>query len=90
MWVLREWEGWKGSKSKGRTYGTSTPEGRWWEGRSSYTQQDPPMVRGPAAMRENLGETLGEGHEGTEGNGARAFPVHLGTGKPVGLPGLIL
>ena len=41
-------------------------------------------------MGENRGEMVGEGHEGTKGNGASAFPVHLGTGKPVELLGLIL
>ena len=30
------------------------------------------------------------GRGGTEGNVASTFPVHLGTGEPVGLPGLIL
>ena len=44
------------------------------------------MVRGPAAMRENLGETLGEGHEGTEGNGASAFPLHLASEPGQGPP----
>ena len=39
---------------------------------------------------ETLGETVGEGNEGTKGNRTSAFPVHLGTGEPVGLPGLIL
>ena len=48
------------------------------------------MVRGPVAMGENLGEMVGEGHKGMEGNGTSAFPVHLGTGEPVGLLGLIL
>ena len=33
---------------------------------------------------------MGKGREGTEGNGASAFPVHLGTGEAVGLPDLIL
>ena len=80
----------RGSKSKGRTSGTSTPEGWLGEGRSSYTQQDPPTVRGPAGMGETLGEMVGEGCEGTEGNEASAFPVHIGTKEPVGLPGLIL
>ena len=46
--VLRECEGGKGSKSKGQTNGTSTPEGRLGDGRSSYTQRNPPTVRGPA------------------------------------------
>ena len=54
-----------------------TPEGRLGEGRSSYTQRDPPMVRGPAGMGETLGETVGEGHEGMEGNGALCFPCPL-------------
>ena len=66
------------------------PRGGWGDRRSSYTQWDPPMVRGPAAMGGTRGETVGEGHEGTEGNGASTFPVHLGTGEPVGLLGLIL
>ena len=48
------------------------------------------MVKGPAAMGETLGEMVGEGHEGMEGNAASAFPVHLGTREPLGLPGLIL
>ena len=48
------------------------------------------MFRGPAATGETLGEMVGEGNEGTEGNGASAFPVHLGTGKPVWLLHLIL
>ena len=48
------------------------------------------MVRGAVGMGETLGEMVGEGHEGMEGKGTSAFPVHLGTGKPVGLPGLIL
>ena len=60
------------------------------EGRSSYTQQDPPTVRGPAGMVETLGETGWEESGGMEGNAASTFPVHLGTGEPVGLPGLIL
>ena len=47
------------------------------------------MVRGPEWMGETLGEMVGEGHKGTEGNVASAFPVHLGTGEPAGLPGLI-
>ena len=47
------------------------------------------MVRGPVVMQKTLGE-MGVGREGTEGNGASAFPVHLGTGKPVGLLDLIL
>ena len=67
-----------------------TPEGWLGEGRSSYTQWDPPMVRGPAAMGETLGERVGEGRKGMEGSRACAFPVHLGTRKPVGLLGLIL
>ena len=79
--VLREG---RGSKSKGQTYGTGTSEGWLGEGRSSYTQWDPPMVRGPAGM----GETLGGVAE--ERNVASDFPVHLCTGEPVGLPGLIL
>ena len=58
--------------------------------RSSYTQRDPPTVRGPAGMGEILGEMVGEGCEETEGNGASAFPVHLGTREPTGLLGLIL
>ena len=80
----------RGSKSKGWTSGTGSPE--WWlgEGRSCYTQQDPPMVRGPAAAEGTLGETMGEGHKGTEGNRASTFFVHLGTRRPVGLQGLIL
>ena len=89
-WVLREWEGGKGSKNKGWTSGSGTPEGWLREGRSSYTQWDPPTVRGPAVTGETLGETVGEGRGGTEGNAASAFPVHLGTGEPVGLLGLIL
>ena len=39
---------------------------------------------------ETLGETVVVEHEGMEGNAASAFPVHLGTGKPVGFRGLIL
>ena len=88
--VLREWEGRKGEQNIGRTYRMGTPEGWLGEGRTSYTQWDPPMVRGSASMGETLGEMAGEGHEGTEGNGASAFPVHLGTGEPVALLGLIL
>ena len=42
------------------------------------------MARGPAGMGETLGEMVGERHEGMEGNGASAFPVHLGTWEPVG------
>ena len=53
-------------------------------------QQDPPTVRGPAATGETLGEMVGEGHKGMEGNVTSAFPVLLGTREPVGLPGLIL
>ena len=88
--VLREWKEGRGRKSKGRTSGTNTRE--WWlrKGRSSYTQQDPPTLRGLEVMGETLREMVGEGHKGTEGNGAIAFPVHLSTGKPVGLLGLIL
>ena len=89
MRVLREREG-RGSKSKGRNSGTGTPEGWLGEGRSSNTQRDPPMVRGPVATGEALGEMVGEGVEGMEGNTASAFPVHLGTGEPAGLLGLIL
>ena len=44
---------------------------------------------GPATMGETLGEMVGEGREGMEGNVASAFLAHLGTGEPVGLPGLI-
>ena len=44
------------------------------------------MIRGPAGT----GEILGWGRREGEGNVASAFPVHLGTGEPVGLPGLIL
>ena len=84
--VLREWEGGKGSKSKGQTSRTGTPEGWLGEGRSSYTQWDPPTVRGPAGIGETLGEMVGEGHKGTEENAAGAFPVHVG----MGLPGLML
>ena len=87
--VLREWEG-RGSKSKVRTSGTGTTEGRLGEGRHSYTQRDPPTVRGPSGTGETRGEAVGEGREGTEGKGASAFPVHLGSGVPVGIPGLIL
>ena len=54
-------------------------------GGSSYTQRDPPRVRGPAVIGETLGRC-----GGTEGNGTNTFPVHLGTGEPVDLPGLIL
>ena len=39
---------------------------------------------------ETLGKMVGEGCEGTEQSGASAFPVHLGTGEAVELPGLIL
>ena len=60
------------------------------EGKRSYTQRDPPTVRGPAAKEETLGDTVGKERRGTEGNMASAFPVHLGTGEPVGLPGLNL
>ena len=88
--VLRERVGGRGSKSKGWISGTGTPEGRLGEGRSSYTQQDPPMLRGPVATGETLGETVGEGHEGTEGHTASAFPVHSGTRERVGLLVLIL
>ena len=77
-------------EEKWRWEGTGAPEGWLGEGRSSYTQQDPPTVRGPGATGKTLGETVGEGHEGMEGNRANAFPVHLGTRKPVGLWGLIL
>ena len=74
----------RGSKSKGQTYRTSTPEGRLGVGRSSYTWQDPPTVRGPAAWgRPSRGG-------GMEGSMASAFPAHLGTREPVELPGLIL
>ena len=45
------------------------------------------MVRGPG---ETMEEMVGDGREGMEGNGASAFPVHLGTGKPVELLALIL
>ena len=47
------------------------------------------MVRGPAGMRETLGETM-VGGGGTEGNVASAFPVQLGTREPLGLRGLNL
>ena len=67
-----------------------TPEEWLGEGRSSYTQRDPPTVRGPAATGETLGETVREGCGGMEENMASAFPAHLGTRNPVGLPGLIL
>ena len=63
---------------------TGTPEGRLGEGRSSYTQRDPPTVRGPAGTGETLGETVGEGRRGMEGNVASAFPVHLGIGSMLG------
>ena len=59
----------RGSKSKGWTSGTCTPEGRLGEGRSSYTQQDPPTVRGPAGTGETLGEMVGEGTEERKGTG---------------------
>ena len=65
-----------GSKIKSQTSGTSTPEGWLGERMSSYTQWDPATFRGPAVMGEALGDTVGEGHEGTEGNGASTFPVH--------------
>ena len=47
------------------------------------------MVRGPVGTGETLGGTAG-GPGGTEGNRASAFPVHLATGEPAGLSGLIL
>ena len=61
MWVLGSGREGRGSKSKGQTSGTGTPEGCLGEGRSSYTQRDPPMVRGPAAMGETLRDTVGRG-----------------------------
>ena len=82
--------GGRGSKSKGWTSRTGASEEWLGKGRSSYTEGDPPMVRGPAVMGEILGETVGEGHKGTEGNVASAFPVHSGTGQPVRLPDLNL
>ena len=51
-------------EEKWRRGGTGTPEGCLWEGRSSYIQQDPPTVRGPAVMGETLGKTVGEGRRG--------------------------
>ena len=39
---------------------TGTPEGRLGEGRSSYTQWDPLMVRYPAVTRKTMGEIVGE------------------------------
>ena len=90
MRVLREWEGGKGEQKLRPDLQDRHPEGWLGEVRSSYTQRDPTTVRGPVATGETLGDTVGEGHEGAEGNGASTFPVHLGTGKPVGLPGLIL
>ena len=78
-----------GAKVKAKHPGLA-PTGWLGEGRSSYTQWDPPTVRGPAAMGETLGKMVGEGPKGMEENAASAFPVHLGTGKPVGLLGLIL
>ena len=83
-------EGGSGEKKKGWTAGDGTPEGWLEEGRNSYTQWDPPMVRSPAATGETLGEMVGEVHKGTEGKGASAFLVHLDTGESVGLLGLIL
>ena len=77
--VLREREG-RGSKSKAQTYRTGTPEGWLGEGRS---------VPKPSGTHPRLGVQWEqgrpwcrpgeEGHRGTEGNGASAFPVHLGT-----------
>ena len=83
-------EGGSGEKKKGWTAEDGTPEGWLEEGRNSYTQWDPPMVRSPAATGETLGEMVGEVHKGTEGKGASAFLVHLDTGESVGLLGLIL
>ena len=47
------------------------------------------MVRGPVATGETLGEMVRDRHKGMEGNMASAFPVHLGTGEPFRLLGLI-
>ena len=66
-----------------------TPEGWLGEGRSSYTQRDPHMVRGPVQGKP-WGRRCGRGTKEQKGMGASAFPIHLGTGKSVGLPGLIL
>ena len=68
----------RGSKSKGQAYRTSTPKGWLGEGRSSYTQWDPPMVRGPG--RDGVGVAWKNRRE----------RGHLGTREPVGLLGLIL
>ena len=57
----------RGSQSKGWTSGTSTPEGWLGEGRSSYTQREPPTVRGPVGM----GSMLGVGAEAEEWKGTR-------------------
>ena len=48
------------------------------------------MVRGPVGTGETLGEMVGAGHGGAEGNVASTFSVHLGTGEPIGLWGLTL
>ena len=74
-----------GSKSKGKTYGTGMLKGCLREERSSYTPQDPPTVRDPAATEENLW-----GEWRNRGSTASTFPAHLGTGELVGILGLIL
>ena len=74
-WVLKEWEG-RESKSKGQTSRTSTPEGWLGEGRSSYTQQDTPTVRGPVGTGQTLGETLGGARRNGRERG-QCFPCPL-------------
>ena len=59
----------RGSKSKGQTSGACTPEGQLGEGRSSYTQRDPPTVRGPVGTGETLGEMVGKGTKERKGTG---------------------
>ena len=80
----------KGSKSKGRTSGTGTPRGGWGRGGVPTSSGTHPRLGVQRWRGETLGETVGEGREGMEGNGAGAFPGHLGNGKPVGLLGPIL
>ena len=62
--------------------GLAPLRGGWGRG-GVPTQQDPPMIRCPAGMRETLGE-MGVGCRGMEGNAASTFPVHLAQGSLLG------
>ena len=78
-----------GPKVKAGPTGSAPLKGGWGrEGVPTLSRTHPWLGLQQRRRGETLGETVGCG--GMEGKGASAFPVHLGTGKPVRLPGLIL